>query len=231
MKQLITALGILVLSGSAYGQAISEKRLSKMEKMKSELNLSQDQMKQMEERRVEYDLILADEALSKEEKKERLIKMKVGQKEILDEAQKQKMKEIKAEKSAERMMKNHERKAFKSKVKTYRAEFDSKITEEDKATLAKIKKTMELRRAEGAVREKGENREELKMLRSLGLKYDTQVKEFLQAKGVPSNQEVGQKKVKKKRQAKVGQGKKEETMRGRGNRKNRRVVRFLLMDF
>lgn len=125
MKKLLFILAITMASQFTFAQSVPEtgkekpgrgyhqKKMRHHKEMMKQLNLTEDQQKQMktlrESNKVKRDAIKNDATLTDEQKKEQLKSLRKSQKDqlqsLLNEEQKKKMEEIKMKKKAEK--KNH----------------------------------------------------------------------------------------------------------------------------
>ncbi|GLR20133.1 hypothetical protein [Portibacter lacus] len=228
----------LMIATFSFAQKGHKKDLNKLN---SELNLTDDQSLELQKARTaaqaKMKVIRADENLSKDEKRTEIRKMRTEQKEVMDKVltdeQKLKMKELRKEGRKNGEMKRERGKEDRAELKKMRAEFDSKISAEDKAEITRIKEALKGDREKGKM--EAEDREafreahkaDFEKLKEISEKYKPEIQALMKDKSEMRNKEKsGEKKMKSEDQKREHKGKRD----GKGKRGNK-TTGFLLMDF
>ncbi|WP_235295941.1 hypothetical protein [Portibacter marinus] len=237
MKNLLIVLILASFGLTTNAQDETRHRKNRMHKAKSEIELSEVQKVKMEERKSAYEEVLSDQSMSREEKKAKIVQMRSNEESILTKEQQQKMKALKAERSAERMLNRQDRMESMEKLKVYRAEFDQKISAADQETLSDLRQKLKAHkntdRTQMSEADKVKMKSDKKMMKSLSLKYEDEVLNFLKEKGI--DESISEKKEQRERKMKKAdqRGRKQGSQVGRKGRiksKGHMVTRFLLME-
>lgn len=209
------------------GKKMNHERKADIGMMKKELNLSEEQTQKVLEVRTasqaKMKVLKADDKLTREEKKAELVKIRKEQKiemdAILTDEQEEKRKELHESKRAEKKMMKEERRQKYGELRNLRAEFDQRISDEDKQELARLRLVLKSEKEERTRGSRGEGHEkrqafkeahksEFESLKNLAEKYEEEIEKFLEQKEMPVKE----------------RGKK-------GGKRNKQIAsRFLLMD-
>jgi hypothetical protein len=189
---------------SAQGEnKMKHKQKSDINTIKKELNLTEEQTQKVMEARTatqaKMKVLKADENMTREEKKAVFMEIREEQRAkvdaILTDEQKAKRNALREEKKAEMKVKNQERKKERAELLKARAEFDQKISEEDRQEIDRLREVLKkekqergrgMRGKDGARGMRSEfreaNKDELESLKQLTEKYEAEIEEFLGTK-------------------------------------------------